>query len=110
MNITYRNGLPPSYLRVLTAMARIMQTGLPITHRGIAIELGWASTTAWVGYCLRHMKEIGLVSMASGAGTVRPTCRFYTYEELNPKEEPNGTAGNTEAAADGEVRAAAQEG
>ncbi len=110
MNVTYRNGLPPSYLRVLTGIGYLQQQGKRLSQRHIAKAIGWKGSPGWICKVLRGLEENGLVAGVHNHGTMTVRCRFYTYEELNPKEEPNGTAGNATTAAHGEVRAAAPPG
>lgn len=89
MNITYRNGLPPSYLRVLTVLAILQSKGrIPTTYRTMSREMGGISHQALYDV-LHRLQAAGLVGGVSEANAIHPTCRFYTYEELNPKEEPN---------------------
>lgn len=83
--IPKHENLNSSQLRVLFLILKAAELGETLTKREIAKALGWKSPTHYVGQCVTHLANLGLVKCQGRLGrTIRPTCFMRLFKEATP--------------------------
>jgi len=82
--ITYLNGIPTSSMKILQAIAVLMEQRKPCTYRSIMEICGYKSPNA-VNHALSGLLKAGVVTNEGGkAATIYPRVRFIPADQIAP--------------------------